>query len=81
VANALKVFFKVCEVLSSTTDKAKGSKIHENRAVVNRLKGELTHTQEQIAVREATGQSDNELVQKANDIRREIEINRRNYQG
>jgi len=60
--------------------KAKGSKIHENRAVVNRLKGELTHTQEQIAVREATGQSDNELVQKANDIRREIEINRRNYQ-
>lgn len=60
--------------------KAKGSKIHENRAVVNRLKGELTHKQEQIAVREATGHSDNELVQKANDIRREIEINRRNYQ-
>jgi len=60
--------------------KSKGSEVQKHRAEINKLKGEISHLVQQIAVRNATGHRDEEVDQREAKLRENMDFEKRKYQ-
>ena len=60
--------------------KTKGAQVQEFRAEINKLKGEISHLVQQIAVLNATGHGDEKLELRETLLRKKMDAEKRQYQ-